>query len=36
MWKAKYYDECDEQTERNHSNNAPISSDVLRGSGLIQ
>lgn len=30
MWKAKYYDECDEQEERNRNNNAPINSGMLQ------
>lgn len=32
MWKAKYYDEC-EQEERNRNNNVPINSDMLQEVG---
>ena len=33
MWKTKYYDECDEQEERNRNNNVPINSGMLQGVG---
>lgn len=33
MWKAKYYDECDEQEERNRNNNIPINSGMFQGVG---
>jgi hypothetical protein len=33
MWKAKYYDECDEQGERNRNNNISINPGMLQGVG---
>jgi hypothetical protein len=35
MWKAKYYDECDEdeQAQRNRNAGVPLTEDQLQGVG---
>jgi hypothetical protein len=31
IWKAKYYDECDEQAQRNRDTGVPLAEDQLQG-----
>jgi hypothetical protein len=33
IWKAKYYDECDEQAQRNRDTGVPLTEDQLQGDG---
>jgi hypothetical protein len=33
MWKARYYDECDEQAQRNRDTGVPLTEDQLQGVG---
>jgi hypothetical protein len=33
IWKAKYYDECDKQAQRNRDTGVPLTEDQLQGVG---